>query len=145
MSRIGAAAIIVNEKNEVLLNHRTDFDLWDLPWWCVEPWETPRDAVIREVKEETGLDVQIKELLGIYSKTDEDALTFQFIVEIIGWATTVSDEASEIVFFDKDALPKNTLPKHIERIKDYFSDSKRPILKEQKGKSTIQLIKEGKL
>ena len=144
MFSIWAFAIILNKKNEVLFCHRRDYDLRNLPWWKVESGETPRDAVIREVKEETWLNVKIKELLGIYSKTQKDDIVFQFVCEVIDWDIKLNDEADQIVFLDYRQLPPNTVPKQVERIHDYFSGAKRPILKQQTGKSTIELIKEGK-
>jgi 8-oxo-dGTP pyrophosphatase MutT (NUDIX family) len=53
---LGAFAIIFDEQNRVLLSHRRDMDLWNLPGGGVESGELPTEAVIREVKEETGLE-----------------------------------------------------------------------------------------
>ncbi|MFA7717564.1 MAG: NUDIX hydrolase [Candidatus Absconditabacterales bacterium] len=145
MFTLGAFAIILNEKQEVLLCHRRDYDVWNLPGGGVEIGETPRDAVIREVKEETTLHVKIKELLGIYGKAEKDEIVFQFICEVIGGNITLTDEADKIKFFDHLHLPVHTSPKQAERIDDYFSNNQRPILKKQSGKGTIELIKEGKL
>ena len=52
-----AAAIIVNEKGEILMQRRADKDIWGLPGGCQELGERFEDTVIREVKEETNLDV----------------------------------------------------------------------------------------
>lgn len=60
---IGSFWIITNEKKEILLVHRNDYNLRNLPWWGLEEWESPRECVIREVKEETWLDVKIIKLL----------------------------------------------------------------------------------
>ncbi len=53
----GAAAIIVNEKDQILLQSRSDNDKWGLPGGCQELGERFEDTVIREVKEETNLDI----------------------------------------------------------------------------------------
>ena len=58
----GAAAIIVNDKGQILLQSREDNDRWGLPWGCQELGERFEDTVIREVKEETNLDVSEKNL-----------------------------------------------------------------------------------
>ena len=58
----GAAAIIVNDKGQILLQNRSDRDEWGLPGGCQELGETFEDVIIREVKEETNLDVREEDL-----------------------------------------------------------------------------------
>ena len=58
----GAAAIIVNENGQILLQSRADRDRWGLPGGCQELGERFQDAVIREIKEETNLDVKEEDL-----------------------------------------------------------------------------------
>lgn len=64
-----AAAIIVNDKGQILLQSRADNDRWGLPGGCQELGERFEDTVIREVKEETNLDVSEEnlELIAIVS------------------------------------------------------------------------------
>ena len=68
MFKIGVFAIIVDNQKRVLLGHRCDYNVWDLPGGGMESGETPWDCAVREVKEETGLDVQVTRLLGVYSR-----------------------------------------------------------------------------
>lgn len=65
----GATAIIVNDKGQILLQSRADNDRWGLPGGCQELGERFEDKVIREVKEETNLDVSEEnlELIAIVS------------------------------------------------------------------------------
>ena len=65
----GAAAIIVNDKGQILLQSRADNDRWGLPGGCQELGERFEDTVIREVREETNLDVSEEnlELIAIVS------------------------------------------------------------------------------
>ena len=65
-----AGGCVVNENGEVLLQKRTDFDAWGFPGGAIELGETPEMAAIREIKEETGLDVEIIELIGVYTELD---------------------------------------------------------------------------
>ena len=58
----GAAAIIVNKEGKILLQSRVDRDEWALPGGCQELGESFKDTIIREVKEETNLDVDEKDL-----------------------------------------------------------------------------------
>lgn len=136
---------IFDEQKRVLLCHRCDYDLWNLPGGRVESRETPWDAAKREVKEETGLEVSIERLSGVYSKPEEDDVVFNFVSRIIGGKITLSDEADEIKYFDINNLPKNTVPKQVERIRDALDCKSEVRLKTQTGLGAIELVKQGKL
>lgn len=60
MFKIGVFGIIIDEQNRVLLCHRRDYDLWNLPGGGLEKNEAPWEGVVREVKEETGLRVKVE-------------------------------------------------------------------------------------
>lgn len=137
---IGVFGIILNNSNEVLLCHRTDYDLWNLPGGGLEEGETPWEGVIREIKEETGLDTEIIKLNGIYSKPNKSEIVFTFYCKKTGGELCLNDEADKLQYFNQNNLPKKISPKHIERISDHFDTSKNVKLKIQQGKSTIELF-----
>ena len=143
---IGAFAIILDDQGRVLLCHRRDYDLWNLPGGGVHLDESPWECVVREVKEEVGLDIEIERLAGVYSKRNQADLVFSFVCKIIGGKIMLTDEADRVEYFSVGDIPKNTSPKQVKRIKDVFADeSATPIMKVQEGPSSIELIKEGKL
>ena len=142
---IGAFGIIFNEQKRILLVHRRDYDLWNLPGGGLEDFESPTNAVKREVKEETGLKVEISRLLGVYNKKNKNGMAFTFLCKVIGGKITLNDEADRIEYFEIDKLPENTVPKHVERIKDALLDQYEVIFKTQTGKSAIELVNDGKL
>ena len=142
---IGAFGIIFDEQKRVLLVHRKDYDLWNLPGGTMENGESPWDGLKREVKEETGLEVEIFKLAGVYSKPDKNEVVFSFICKTISGNITLNDEADKIEFFEIDKLPPNTSPKQVERIGDAIANDGEAIFKVQTGKSSIELIKKGKL
>ena len=72
MFTLGAFAVIFDDNGRVLLSHRRDYDLWNLPGGRVEIGELPTESVIRETKEETGLDVAIEKLIGVYGKVNSN-------------------------------------------------------------------------
>ncbi len=142
---IGVFGMISDEQNRILLCHRKDHDLWNLPGGALESGEAPWDGVKREVKEETGLDVKVTKLAGVYSKPDKDDMVFSFECKIIGGQITLNDEADQIEYFEIEKFPANTVPKQVERIQDFLETPNEVTLKIQTGKSTIELLKEGKL
>ena len=129
---LGAFAIILNTKQEVLLCHRTDVDFWNLPGGGVDQYESPWDAVLREVHEETGLTVTVERLLGIYSKPQVDDLVFTFLcTPIDDQVPSTSNEADQVDYFALEQLPKNLFSNHLERIQDFFQSSEGVLLKKQ--------------
>jgi ADP-ribose pyrophosphatase YjhB (NUDIX family) len=60
-------AIVPNDHDALLLVHKTDNDLWALPGGAMDVGEFMADTVVREVKEETGIDVEVTGVVGIYT------------------------------------------------------------------------------
>ena len=115
----GAAAIIVNEKNQILMQRRVDNDRWGLPGGCQEVGETFEETVLREVKEETNLDVK-KEDLVLLTVVSGNSRRRQYPNGDIVYNNTVlyvikkysgelkCDEESKVLeFFDIDNLPES--------------------------------------
>lgn len=115
----GAAAIILNKKGEVLLQSRSDRDKWGLPGGCQELGERFEDTIIREIKEETNLDVNEEdlELLTVVSGMSRkneypngDVVinnTVLYCVRKYSGELNWDKESKELKFFSIDDLPKN--------------------------------------
>ena len=115
----GAAAIIVNDKGQILLQSRTDNDRWGLPGGCQELGERFEDTVIREVKEETNLDISEDnlELIAIVSGNSRrneypngDVVinnTALYCVKNYSGDLKWDSESKDMKFFDLDNLPVN--------------------------------------
>ena len=140
---IGTFAIIFDSDKKVLLCHRRDYDLWNLPGGTLEVGESPWGAVIREIKEETGLTAEIDRLAGVYHKPEKNEICFSYVCKAVGGTLTLNDEADQITYFAISDIPHNTSPKQVERIKDALQN---PFtFKTQTGKGSIEMVKEGKL
>lgn len=63
----GTCAVIVNKEGNVLIHKRSDNEAWSLPGGQMKLGESISECILREIREEMGLDVQIKRLIGIYT------------------------------------------------------------------------------
>jgi ADP-ribose pyrophosphatase YjhB (NUDIX family) len=138
---IGAYVVILDKKDRILLSHRRDLDLWNLPGGHVEEGELPTEAVIRETKEETGLKIKIKSMVGIYKKSDINRFDFVFLGRRKGGKLRKTKAADKHRFFKYKKIPKNTLPKHMERIQDAIREYEKIVFSKQKKISARKFLK----
>lgn len=125
-----AVAIIRDEKGHVLLIRRGDGRGWSLPGGVMEPGEGIVDCLVREVWEETGLEVEPMRLVGIYSDPADLLVTYPngdrvHIVSasvecrvVGGQLRPDGEESLEVVYFAPDALPDGVVCDHGIRIQD---------------------------
>lgn len=115
----GAAAIIENDKGQILLQSRADRNKWGLPGGCQEVGESFKETIIREIKEETNLDVKMSDLdiIDIVSGSSRknsypngDVVynnTVLYLIKNYTGTLKWNKESKEMKFFDIDDLPNN--------------------------------------
>ncbi len=127
---VGSSAIVVGNDNRLLLQRRSDSGNWALPGGTMDIGETFAESVIREVKEETGFDVRIDRIVGIYSDPghvfayEDGEVRQEFNIclacTIIGGQLAVSSESTDVRFFPLDEVADLTVHESIrKRIADY--------------------------
>lgn len=65
--KVAVSALVRDSAGRILMIHRTDNDKYSIPGGGQEVGETVAQAVIREVKEETGIDIEVTQLVGVFS------------------------------------------------------------------------------
>ena len=132
--RIGVYAVIFHE-GQVLLALRRDIGWWNQPGGGLEVGETVEEGVCREVREETGLEVEVERLVGVYSKPQKQEVVLSFLCRITGGTLSSTEESRECRYFSPDALPLNTLPKHRQRVMDALLNQPEAVLRAQRATS----------
>jgi 8-oxo-dGTP diphosphatase len=109
-----ASALVVNDRGRVLLARRAGeprAGCWDAPGGFLEEWEHPLDALRRELREETGLEIEPLDFLGVWVDRYGDAPDARATLNLYWTARAVSgeeapaDDVSELRWFARDELP----------------------------------------
>jgi 8-oxo-dGTP pyrophosphatase MutT (NUDIX family) len=128
--RLGCSAILLDESGtHVLLTRRSDNGQWCLPGGRVDAGESVAEAAIREVLEETGLQVRVRHLSGVYSDPDQlivypdgnqvHMIVLAFVVELVSGEIRLSQETSAISYIPvNEALGMDLFHNHVEQLRD---------------------------
>jgi ADP-ribose pyrophosphatase YjhB (NUDIX family) len=123
-----SAGCIIEKGNRLLMVCRASEPwrgYWYLPSGFVEVEESPFQAAVREVKEETGLDVKIENLYGVYSYNDDprgNGILILYNGKVTGGKFIANNEASDIAYFSAEAIPENMAStSHRAAIKDWMA------------------------
>ncbi|HFZ8993300.1 TPA: NUDIX hydrolase [Citrobacter freundii] len=108
-------AIILKE-GKLLLVQESDDGGWSLPGGWADVGDSPSVAIIREVREETGLQVRVSRLLGVWDRNQHGHPPYPwhvykmiFLCEVIGGELAISHESLDTRFFDPEYLPELSL------------------------------------
>jgi ADP-ribose pyrophosphatase YjhB (NUDIX family) len=107
----------------VLIRRRHPPDGWAIPGGFVDAGERVEDAARREMREETALDVELTDLLGVYSDPARDPRGPTISTVFVGRATgtpTAADDAADVGVFDEQHLPSPLAFDHARILADYF-------------------------
>jgi 8-oxo-dGTP diphosphatase len=113
-SKPTACAVVVDDEGRVLLARRAGtvfHGFWDLPGGFLDEGEHPLDALRRELREETGLEIEPTEYLGVWMDSYGDGPGAVATLNLVWWARVVAgeprpaDDVSELGWFGRDELP----------------------------------------
>jgi ADP-ribose pyrophosphatase YjhB (NUDIX family) len=113
-----ATAVVVDDEGRVLLGRRAvepDKGRWDLPGGFIEDGEHPLDAVRRELREETSLEIEPLEFIGIfmdkygYDSGAENTLNLYWTARIVSGTMTPDDDVAELRWFEPAEIPWDEL------------------------------------
>jgi ADP-ribose pyrophosphatase YjhB (NUDIX family) len=128
--RLGCSAVLLSEdRTRVLLTRRQDNGLWCLPGGMVDPGESVSETCEREVREETGLQVRVRRLVGVYSDPDllviypdgnrAHIIVLCFEVEYLAGVPTESPETLAVDYFPvAEAAEMDLFHGHSQHLRD---------------------------
>lgn len=131
---IFATEAAVIEDGQVLFIRRADIGGWAFPGGFVDPAESVAEAAIREVREETGLEVELVRLLGVYSRPRwrvADVHHVAFVARPIGGELTTSTETVDVRYFRPPEVPATLFPWYAPRIADASARDAAPVVRAQ--------------
>ena len=106
--KVAAVCVIAREGRVLMIRRATDlgYGLWSLPGGFVDRGEVVESAAAREAWEETGLEVTVTGLVGLFSLSDDPVIVAAFTARETGGILAPGPEALETAFFPPDALPE---------------------------------------
>ncbi len=108
-----AVAVLIARDERLLLNRRAiepGLGAWSFPSGYVNRGERLEEAAAREVREETGLHVEVDALFGVYSYRGNPVVLIVYTADVVGGEPCAGPEVSELDWFAPDALPALAFP-----------------------------------
>ncbi|MBP1625646.1 MAG: putative ADP-ribose pyrophosphatase [Holophagaceae bacterium] len=123
--RVAAVAFVTRE-NHVLLVKRgvqPEKGKWALPAGFIDLGEHPEKAAIREVKEETGLDITIERQMGLNFDPTSKAIVILYKAQTIGGSLAASDDAADARWFDRKDLPELAFESTRKAVQEWLTET----------------------
>lgn len=137
----GSSVFVFNKsRKKILLVKRRDIPIWVIPGGGIEPEETPKEAAIRETKEEAGFNVKIIRQIAEYIHRGSGKKNNLFEAVVTGGKARLSNESKAVSFFDPNNLPEPRHPLLSEWFDDLNRNSKTVIKREIQGITIKQAL-----
>ena len=130
---VSISGVITDDHGRVLLIRRRDNQRWEPPGGVLELDETIHDGLRREIREETGLDVEPEALTGVYKNMPRGIIALVFRCKITGGHLAANDEATAFRWADQADIRQLTSEAYAVRLLDALREGAAPAIREHDG------------
>ncbi|MER5480006.1 NUDIX domain-containing protein [Streptomyces sp. NPDC002734] len=134
---VSVAGVVVREDGRLLAIRRADNGTWELPGGVLELSESPEDGVVREVREETGIRVEVNELTGVYKNTTRGIVALVFRCKPSGGFERTSAESTAVDWLTPAEVAERMSEVYAVRLLDAL-DGNGPHVRSHDGKRLSQ-------
>lgn len=107
---VSVAALVTNDEGQILLVN-SPWRGWEYPGGLIEPGETFQEALHREIREESGIEIEITGFVGICKNLERNIVNIDFTAKYVGGKLTTSEESTEVIWATPEqALDMITFP-----------------------------------
>lgn len=125
---VSVAGLVTNEEGKILLVN-SPWRGWEYPGGLIEPGETFQEALHREIREESGVEVEITGFVGICKNVERDIVNIDFTCRYVSGELTTSDESTEVIWATpQQAMELITFPLTKKRLAQMLSGNQNAAL-----------------
>lgn len=134
---VSVAGVVVNDEGQVLVVRRRDNGEWQPPGGVLELNETIENGLRREVREETGIEVSLGPLTGVYKNMRLGVIALVFRCAPRGGHLQSSDETQQVLWMSLDQVERAMSPAFAVRILDAFNETNYANLRSHDGSGNL--------
>lgn len=134
---VSVAGVVVNDQGQVLVIQRRDNGEWQPPGGVLELNETVEEGLRREIREETGIEISIGPLTGIYKNMRLGVIALVFRCSPRGGRLQSSDETQQVLWMSLDEVERAINPAFAVRILDAFNETNHASLRSHDGSGNL--------
>jgi ADP-ribose pyrophosphatase YjhB (NUDIX family)/SAM-dependent methyltransferase len=123
---VSVAGAVIREDGRVLAIRRADNGAWEPPGGVLEIHERPEDGVRREVREETGVEVEVERLSGVYKNLDRGVVALVFRCRAVGGGLRTTEESKDVAWLTPDEVSARMDEAYAVRLLDACADGSGP-------------------
>jgi 8-oxo-dGTP diphosphatase len=135
---VSVAAVVTDDNDRVLVIQRRDNGAWQLPGGVLELDESPDAGVRREVREETGVEVEPQRLTGVYKNMSLGVVALVFRARVVAGTPTETEESAAVAWWTADQVAADMSEAFAVRILDALRTDPTPAVRTHDGKRLVE-------